>query len=494
MEFRNWLSFLNLSIYFQMDTSNLTQQFKKQFPYSPTEGQEALIQKLSAFIQDNDPAGLFVLKGYAGTGKTTLVSALVSVLPIVRKKSVLLAPTGRAAKVLASYSGKQAHTIHRYIYFITTDQSGKFKMVLKKNKHKDTIFIVDEASMIPDGLSMQQYTASARSLLEDLFNFVYTADSNCKLILIGDVAQLPPVGLEISPALDENYLKSNFGITLNPFELKEVVRQSLESGILANATRLRNLIRDENYQPPFFSINKFNDINQISGQELEDALNTAYSNFGPENTIVITRSNKRANIYNQQIRYRILYREEEISASDLLMVVKNNYFWLPEKSAAGFIANGDVIEILRITKIEEMYGFQFANVAIRLLDYPNEPDMEVKIVLDTLMAETPALSKPENNRLFEEVMKDYEDLPSRRKRLDKIKENPYFNALQVKFSYALTCHKTQGGQWEQVFIDQAYFNENMLNREFMRWMYTAVTRASKQLYLVNFETSFFEKD
>lgn len=477
-----------------MDTSKLRIQFKKQFPYTPTEGQEKLIHNLSSFILDNDPRGLFLLKGYAGTGKTTLVSALVSVLPFVKKRSVLLAPTGRAAKVLASYSGKQSHTIHRYIYFITTDQSGKFKMVLKKNKHKDTIFIVDEASMIPDGLSMQQYSASARSLLEDLFNFVYSADGNCKLILIGDAAQLPPVGIDISPALDENYLKSSFGITLHPFELKEVVRQSIESGILANATKLRDLLQEEKYQPPFFSLNNFTDIVRIDGQELEDALNTAYSNFGPENTIVITRSNKRANIYNQQIRYRILFREEEISSGDLLMVVKNNYYWLPEKSAAGFIANGDIIELLKITKIEELYGFQFADVVIRLLDYPNEPDMEVKIILDTLMAESPALSKPENNRLFEEVMKDYEDLPSRRKRLDKLKENPYFNALQVKFSYALTCHKTQGGQWEQVFIDQAYFNENMLNREFMRWLYTALTRASKKLYLINFEESFFTKN
>lgn len=493
MELWNWLSFLNLTILIQMALSNLALQFKKQFPYVPTEGQEKLIQQLSSFILDNDPRGLFLLKGYAGTGKTTLVSALVSVLPIIKKKSVLLAPTGRAAKILASYSGKQAHTIHRYIYFITTDQSGKFKMVLKKNKHKNTIFIVDEASMIPDGLSMQQYVATTRSLLEDLFNFVYSAEENCKLILIGDSAQLPPVGLDISPALDEEYLKSSFGTTLHPFELKEVVRQSLESGILANATKLRDLLANEKYNPPFFSVKNFKDIKRINGQELEDALNTAYSNFGPENTIVITRSNKRANIYNQQIRYRILYREEEISSGDLMMVVKNNYFWLPEKSAAGFIANGDVIEILRITKIEEMYGFQFADVVIRLLDYPNEPDMDVKIILDTLMAESPALSKSENNRLFEEVMKDYEDLPSRRKRLDKLKENPYFNALQVKFSYALTCHKTQGGQWEQVFIDQAYFNENMLSREFMRWMYTAVTRASEQLYLVNFENSFFEE-
>jgi len=477
-----------------MDTSNLSLHFKKQFPYIPTEGQEQLIQQLSSFILDNDPAGLFLLKGYAGTGKTTLVSALVNVLPIVKKKSVLLAPTGRAAKVLASYSGKQAHTIHRYIYFITTDQSGKFKMVLKKNKHKDTIFIVDEASMIPDGLSMQQYAAKARSLLEDLFNFVYSDDGNCKLILIGDSAQLPPVGLDISPALDEDYLKTSFRTNLHPFELKEVVRQSLESGILANATKIRNLLREEKYQPPFFSLKNFKDIKRIDGQELEDALNTAYSNFGPENTIVITRSNKRANIYNQQIRYRILFREEEVSSGDLMMVVKNNYFWLPEKSVAGFIANGDVIEILRITKIEEIYGFQFADVMIRLLDYPDEPDMEVKIILDTLMAESPALSKSENNRLFEEVMKDYEEIPSRRKRLDKLKENPYFNALQVKFSYALTCHKTQGGQWDQVFIDQAYFNENMLNREFLRWLYTATTRASEQLYLINFEESFFEKD
>lgn len=475
-----------------MDFLTLINLFKKRFPYQPTNGQEQLIHKLSSFILDKDNRGLFMLKGYAGTGKTTLVSALVNILPVLKKNSVLLAPTGRAAKVLTSYSGYPAHTIHRFIYFTSTDQNGHFKLLLRKNKYKNTLFIVDEASMIPDGLSNQEYVTTARSLLEDLFTYVYSSEGNCKLILIGDAAQLPPVGLEMSPALDIDYLRSSFGITLSHYELKEVVRQSMDSGILANATKVRDLLHSDIYSPPFFSLQEYTDIHRITGVDLEDALNTAYSNAGPENTIIITRSNKRANIYNQQIRYRILFREEEISSGDLLMVVKNNYFWLSEKSKAGFIANGDVVEILKITRIEEMYGFHFADVQIRMLDYPDEAELEIKILLDTLMAESPALSREEHNRLFEEVMKDYEDIPSRKKRLDKLKKNPYFNALQVKFSYALTCHKTQGGQWEYVFVDQAYFNEDMLNREFMRWMYTAVTRASKKLYLVNFDKRFYE--
>jgi exodeoxyribonuclease-5 len=477
-----------------MDINKLINIFSKQFPYTPTKGQEELIHKLSTFILDSDRLGLFLLKGYAGTGKTTLVSALVNVLPQIKMKSVLLAPTGRAAKVLSFYSGQRSNTIHRFIYFVSSDNHGHFKMALRKNKYKNTLFIVDEASMIPDGLNNQEYIATARNLLEDLFNFVYNSDGGCKLILIGDAAQLPPVGVELSPALEEEYLKNSFGMNLDSFELTDVVRQSTESGILANATQLRNKLMSDQFDLPYFNTNGYDDIKSIDGSELEDALNTSYSNFGAENTIIITRSNKRANIYNQQIRYRILFKEDEISSGDLLMIVKNNYFWLPEDSNTGFLANGDIVEISRISKIEEMYGFQFADITIRLLDYPDEAELEVKILLNTLMAESPALPRPESNRLFEEVMKDYEDIPNRKERLTKVKENPYFNALQVKFSYALTCHKTQGGQWDQVFVDQAYFNENMLNKEFLRWMYTAITRAHKQLYLVNFNESFFEEN
>jgi len=474
-----------------MELSELTNKFTLQFPYQPTPGQEQLISELSSFILNKNPLSLFVLKGYAGTGKTTIVSSLVNVLPEIKKSFNLLAPTGRAAKVLSNYSGKNAHTIHRFIYWVTTDNEGKFRMVLRQNKQKNTIFIVDEASMIPDADTNYNFNQSShRGLLEDLINFVYASQTNCKIILIGDEAQLPPVGLDISPALNIEYLKASFGLDIHTFVLREVVRQSLSSGILANATNIRNQVENNSIQMPFFSLENYNDIRAIEGNELEDLLNTAYANSGHESTVVITRSNKRANIYNQQIRHRILYLEEEISAGDFMMVVKNNYFWLPEKSNAGFLANGDIIELLSIRKTEELYGFRFADVSIRLIDYPDEPELDVKILLDAIMAESPALPKEDNNRLFNEVLKDYAEIPQRRKRLDKMKVDPYFNALQVKFAYALTCHKTQGGQWKNVFIDQGYFNEKMMDREFLRWLYTAVTRASNQLYLVNFKDEF----
>lgn len=473
-----------------MDLNKLVTFFLDQFPYQPTTGQRDLIRDLSDFIINPNPLALYVLKGYAGTGKTTIVSSLVNILPALKKSFVLLAPTGRAAKVLSNYSGKSAHTIHRFIYWATTNNDGRFKLVLRPNKQKNTIFIVDEASMIPDGLSSTDFSQARRSLLEDLITFVYAPQSSCKIILIGDEAQLPPVGLDISPALNIEYLKASFGLDIRTFTLREVVRQSLNSGILANATKIRNKIEENSVAMPFFNLNTFSDIQAITGNELEDMLNSSYSGDGNENTVVITRSNKRANIYNQQIRHRILFQEEEISAGDFMMVVKNNYFWLPENSKAGFLANGDIIELVRIQKVEELYGFRFADVSIRMIDYPDEPAIDIKILLDTIMAEGPALPKEENNRLFTEVLKDYEDIPQRRKKLDKMKVDPYFNALQIKFAYALTCHKTQGGQWENVFIDQGYFNEKMLDKEFLRWLYTAVTRASNKLFLVNFKEEF----
>ncbi len=473
-----------------MELNKLIKLFQNQFPYNPTTGQEDLIRDLSSFILDPNPLALFVLKGYAGTGKTTIVSSLVNILPALKKRFNLLAPTGRAAKVLSNYSGKSAHTIHRFIYWATTNTDGRFKLVLRPNKQKSTIFIVDEASMIPDGLSNVDFSQAQRSLLEDLITFVYSPQSNCKIILIGDEAQLPPVGLDISPALNIEYLKASFGLDIQTFVLKEVVRQSLSSGILANATKIRNKIEKNSLDMPFFDLGTFKDIHAIDGTELEDTLNSSYSGAGHEHTVVITRSNKRANIYNQQIRHRILFQEEEISAGDFMMVVKNNYFWLPDNSKAGFLANGDIIEIISIQKVEELYGFRFADVSIRMIDYPEEATLDVKLLLDTIAAESPALPKAENNRLFEEVLKDYEDIPQRRKKLDKMKIDPYFNALQIKFAYALTCHKTQGGQWENVFIDQGYFNDKMLDKEFLRWLYTAVTRASNQLYLVNFKEEF----
>ena len=329
-----------------------------------------------------------------------------------------------------------------------------------------------------------------RNLLDDLFKFVYSGE-NCRMLFIGDAAQLPPVGLDHSPALDHEFLQRAYHLSIDTFELTEVVRQARESGILVNATQIRQQIQEKETRFPMFSVGGFRDITRLDGQDLEEALNNAYSGAQKENNVVICRSNKRANIFNREIRHRILFLEEEIATGDYLMVVKNNYSWLPVESTAGFIANGDIVELMRIRNIEEMYGFRFADVTIRFIDYPEEKDLDVKIILDTLMSESPALTQPDNNRLFQAVMADFQDIPSRSERMEKVKSNPYFNALQVKFAYALTCHKTQGGQWDNVFIDQGYLNDKMVNPEFSRWLYTAVTRATKRLYLVNFEERFF---
>jgi exodeoxyribonuclease-5 len=389
-----------------------------------------------------------------------------------------MAPTGRAAKVLASYAQKPANTIHRNIYFARTTKDGAIALKLQQNLHKQTLFIVDEASMIQHSSMTETSLFASRNLLDDLFEYVFSGEG-CRMMFIGDSAQLPPVGLEHSPALDLDYLRKAYHLLIETHELTEVVRQAKHSGILLNATAVRNQIIRQEWGLPLFTVGHHPDVIRINGSELEEALNSAYSGAGKENNVVVCRSNKRANIFNTEIRKRILFLEEEITTGDYMMVVKNNYFWLPEGSAAGFIANG------------EMYGFRFADVTIRFIDYPDEKDLDVRILLDTLKSESPALSSADNNRLFQEVMKDYEELPSRRGRIEKVKVNPWFNALQVKFSYALTCHKTQGGQWDTVFIDQGYLNEKMMNLEYLRWLYTAVTRATKKLYLVNFEEKFF---
>lgn len=475
-----------------MDVNKIISMLRKEFPYDPTEGQERLLGELAVFltISWKKANALFILRGYAGTGKTTIVKSLVDILPHLGKKSVLLAPTGRAAKVLASYTGKQANTIHRKIYLARTNKDGLIDLKLQTNYHKHTLFIIDEASMIQHLTSPEGLLFAGRNLLDDLFQFVQ-AGENCRLLFIGDAAQLPPVGLEYSPALDTEFLSKSYHLSIDTFELTEVVRQARKSGILMNATRIRSQIHEQELRFPVFSVNSCTDVIRISGNDLEEELNGAYSGSGKDNNVVICRSNKRANIFNREIRKRILFFEEEISTGDYLMVVKNNYFWLPADSSAGFIANGDIVELVRILKIEEQFGFRFADVTIRFLDYPDEKELEVKIILDTLMSESPALPQPENNRLFQTVMEEYSELPSRRGRIEKVKVNPWFNALQVKFAYALTCHKTQGGQWDTVFVDQGYLTEKMLNKEYLRWLYTAVTRATKKLFLVNFEDRFF---
>lgn len=463
----------------------------RNFPYDPTPGQKTSLQKLSSFILQGNSKAIFVLKGYAGTGKTTVVSSLVNALPELNKQAVLLAPTGRAAKVLSSYSRKQAFTIHKKIYMVSTGPDGSMRLALAYNTHKDTIFFVDEASMIPDS-SINEGFFPRFDLLRDLLDYVH-AGANNKLILIGDTAQLPPVGLDISPALDLNYLKTTFSLDIFHDELKEVVRQSLESGILANATQIRTHL-DTHGMEALLHTAGFDDVQRINGEMLEEELNRSFYGNELGRSIVVTRSNKRANVFNREIRNRILFRDQEIASGDLLMVVKNNYFWVGQDSKPGFIANGDIIEIVKILGYEELYGFRFAEVLVRLNDYPQEPELSVKIILDSIASDGPSLTQKENQTFFEEVMKDYEDQPSRRKRLESVKNNPHFNALQVKFAYALTCHKTQGGQWENVFIDIGYLKEEFVNKSFYRWLYTAITRATKKLYLVNFPEQLFESD
>jgi exodeoxyribonuclease-5 len=457
----------------------------QQFPFETTGGQQTLLGKLSEFILGRNSDHIFIIKGYAGTGKTTIVRSLVQSLPALNGKTVLLAPTGRAAKVLSNYTGKQAFTVHKKIYHRKPIHDGGFAFTLQQNLHTNTIFIVDESSMISSAGGL-----SAGSLLDDLVSYVFNG-VNCKLILIGDTAQLPPVGLDISPALDIEFMKATYYFQIDSFELTEVVRQTKDSGILTNATAIRNQVKKQEEKKPHFDVLGFNDIIRIDGAELEDALNSAYDKYGAEDTMVICRSNKRANIFNQQIRARIRWQENELSSGDYLMVVKNNYFWLPEESKAGFIANGDIVKLTRVGNIQEMHGFRFADVRMRLIDYPDEPELETRMLLDTIMSEAPALSQEQSKRLYESVQQDYADVADRRMRLKKVKEDAFFNALQVKFAYAITCHKAQGGQWPCVFVEQGYLTDEMINTEYLRWLYTAVSRATEKLYLVNFNKEFY---
>lgn len=458
----------------------------KHLGFEPTADQKNFIQSVEQFL-DATSENVFIVNGYAGTGKTSIISALVKSLEEVEKGYVLLAPTGRAAKVLTNYSGRKAFTIHKAIYKLSMDKSGSAKFVLQNNKGVDVVFIVDEASMISDYSGDSTFDSFGSSVFQDLLRFVFSG-KRCKLILVGDDAQLPPVKLDYSPALDVENVKTMVETEVGLAVLKEVVRQSLDSGILYNATLIRkNLLIGEPLQLETVG---YDDVVWLPGSELEDKLNYVYSNYGTETTLIITRSNKRANIYNREIRNRILMREGELAASDMLMVVKNNYFWLDEKSEAGFIANGDIIEVLKVKRYEDIYGFHFAEATVRLTDYPDEPSMDVKLLLDTIYLETPSLSFEDNKRLFNTVLEDYADEPTWKKKMEKMRQNPYLNCLQVKFSYAVTCHKAQGGQWEHVFIDHGYLTDDMIGTDFYRWLYTAITRATQAVYLINFDKRF----
>ncbi|SNR50725.1 exodeoxyribonuclease-5 [Lutibacter agarilyticus] len=471
--------------------SQFYEDLVKSFPFKPTNSQDLLLSKLADFIFDSSSDGLFLIKGYAGTGKTTTISTVVNNLWKVGKKAVLLAPTGRAAKVISGYSKRQAFTIHKKIYFPKKNKAGGVDFTLQPNKHTNTVFIVDEASMIPDSPSNAKLFENG-SLLDDLISYVYSG-VKCKIIFIGDTAQLPPVKLTLSPALDANKLALNYNKEVTEIELSEVMRQHENSGILVNATDLRLIVGNNGYETFKFQLGFPDLIRLVDGYDIQDAINTAYDHIGVEDTAFIVRSNKRANLYNQQIRSKIRGQENEISTGDFVMVVKNNYFWLKDSSDAGFIANGDICEILAIKKIIELYDFRFAEVKVRMIDYPNQAPFETVLLLDTLTSETPSLSYEESNKLYHEVGKDFAHEKSKYKQLLGIKKSPYFNALQVKFSYAVTCHKSQGGQWKTVFIEQPYLPEGQ-NIEYLRWLYTAVTRAQEKVYLIGFKDEFFEDE
>ena len=449
---------------------------------------------ISEFIISGDDKKVFLLCGYAGTGKTTLISALVRTMEQLGRKTVLLAPTGRAAKVFSSYSGKSAYTIHKWIYRQKSILDAA-QFTLMENRAVNTVFIVDEASMISNA-GVSNFGSGA--LLDDLVEFVYSGNG-CSLLLLGDTAQLPPVGEELSPALSENYLASMF-LDVTSIELTQVMRQLGDSGILYNATKLREIICNEDFGfMPKVKLAGFPDICRVSGEELIEAIESSYNDVGTNETIILCRSNKRANVYNEGIRRRILYREEELSRGDILMVVKNNYYWREQLGKEDksllekfdFIANGDVAEIVRVGGVEEMYGFRFADVTLSLLDY-DDCEIDVKIMLDALVSESPSLTKEESERLFSAVWEDYPEIRSKRKRMEQVRNNPYYNALQVKYGYAVTCHKAQGGQWQRVFVDQGFVSPDMMGVDYYRWLYTAFTRASEKLYLVNWSDKQIE--
>lgn len=465
-----------------MINSYLVQQIKGNFLYKPTLGQEKAVKFLADFLFSRQSDSVFLLKGYAGTGKTSLIGALVKTLDQLQQKCVLLAPTGRAAKVFSHYAQHPAYTIHKKIYRQRNFSNDLDNFSLDDNLHQHTLFIVDEASMIAnDGLAGAVFGTGR--LLDDLIQYVY-AGTGCRLMLIGDTAQLPPVGEEESPALSADKLRG-YGMEVYEAQLTEVVRQMHDSGILWNATELRRYISEENFLTlPSVRVEGFPDIRMVSGSELIEVINDCYGQAGMDETIVVCRSNKRANIYNKGIRNTILFREDELNSGDLLMVAKNNYFWTEGCKEIDFIANGDIAVVRRVRRVREAYGFRFADVVLAFPDYDGM-ELEVKLLLDTLHTETPALPKELNDRLFYSVLEDYADITVKRERMKKMKADPHYNALQVKYAYAVTCHKAQGGQWKRVFLDQGYMTEDMLTPDYFRWLYTAFTRATEILYLVN---------
>lgn len=474
-----------------MLNNDLSQQIKRNFSYKPTEEQENALNSFSNFLLSSSQEKILILRGYAGTGKTSLVSALVKTLDEVGRKCVLLAPTGRAAKVFSLYSHHPAYTIHRRIYRQRVFSGDMDNFTLNTNLHRQTLFIVDEASMIAnEGISGASFGTGR--LLDDLIEYIYSVPG-CSLMLVGDTAQLPPVGEVQSPALSAAVLQG-YGLEVTECLLTQVVRQAADSGILYNATRLRQAIMNEEcFMLPSVKIGSCPDVKVIQGGDLIETISESYDKAGMDETIVICRSNKRANLYNKGIRNTILYREDELNAGDVLMVAKNNYFWGADCKELDFIANGDVAVVRRVRRVREMYGFRFADALLCFPDYA-DLELEVTLLLDTLHHDSPSLPREQSERLFEAVSEDYAHLPTKRERIKKIKEDPYYNALQVKYAYAVTCHKAQGGQWQRVFLDQGYLTEELVSPDYYRWLYTAFTRATEILYLVNWPKEQTEKE
>ncbi len=462
------------------------EKIKQNLLFEPNNEQETALLEICNFLFSRNPESLFLLKGFAGTGKSSITGALVKTMTMFKQKTVLLAPTGRAAKVFSKYADHKSFTIHKKIYRQKRFSNEPSGFIPVENLHKDTVFIVDEASMISnDGLD--SFIFGSGKLLDDLIQYVYSGE-NCRLILIGDTAQLPPVMQEKSVALQRNVLEG-FGLTVYESMLSRIVRQAENSGILYNATVIRNAIENEDTEKfPVLNIGGFTDIVHVQGEELIDEITAAYDKDGMDETIVISRSNKRSAIYNNGIRNRILWREEEISTGDILMVAKNNYYWTEKDEKIDFLANGELLEVVRIRKITEIYGFRFCDMLVRHADY--ETELEIKILLDTLHTETAALSKEMSERLFYTILEDYADVPGKAGKMKKMKNDPFHNAVQVKYGYAITCHKAQGGEWKNVFLDIGYITEEHLGTGFYRWLYTAFTRASNKLYLINLPKSF----
>ena len=475
-----------------MIIDELKYKILQQFGFPPTQEQAHALEVFAEFLTDRDPHAVMILRGSAGTGKTTLSGAIVRTLKEIRQKVMLLAPTGRAAKVFSLNSGSPAYTIHRRIYREKSFSGVEGQFNLNDNLYTDTLFMVDEASMIANmGLGGMSFGSGC--LLDDLVHFVYQG-RNDRLLLIGDKAQLPPVGEEESPALHAAMLEG-YGLKVYECDLNEVLRQSEESGILYNATMIRQMItHDDITQLPKIRFVGYSDIKPMPGAELIEALADSYHHVGLDDTIVVTRSNKRANIFNQGIRNMVLDREEELSQGDILMIVKNNYYWMEEERKSNnklqsneipaFLANGDRAKVLKVRRRIDLYGFRFATLLLQFPDYDNY-ELEATVLLDTLTSEAPALTHEQQEQLFHQIEEDYQDIPLKADRMKAIRQDQFFNALQVKFAYAVTCHKAQGGQWAHVYVDQGYMTDDMLNPDYIHWLYTAFTRATEMLYLVN---------